>query len=234
MCGRYVLAQPLEEVAAYFGATVSPALEHSYAPSYNVAPTDNVIGLAVRSSGERLLRPYRWGLVPSWATNPSIGNRMFNARAETVASRPAFRAAFHARRIAVVADGYYEWQKGPSGRRQPYYFERADGAPLAFAGLWEPWRDPKGPEDRPWLRSCTIITAEASSDVAAFHDRMPAILADGALEFWLDPSEDDEEGLQALLAPVQKGTLRFYPVGQKVGNVRNNDPGLLERVEAAG
>jgi len=233
MCGRYVLAQPVEQVAEYFGATVAPALEQAYAPSYNVAPTDNVIGLAPLPSGERVLRGYRWGLVPSWATDPSIGNRLFNARAETVASRPAFRSAFRSRRIAVVADGYYEWKKGPSNRRQPYYFQRADGAPMAFAGLWEPWRKPGGPEEGEWLRTCTIITADAASDVAAIHDRMPAILEAGALEIWLDPTAEDEEELEALLAPGPTGTLRYYPVGRQVGNVRNNDPELLAKVEIA-
>jgi putative SOS response-associated peptidase YedK len=231
MCGRYVLAQPVEQVAEYLGATVAPALEQAYVPSYNVAPTDNVIGLVSLPEGDRVLRGYRWGLVPSWAPDPSIGNRLFNARAETVVSRPAFRSAFRSRRIAIVADGYYEWQKGPSNRRQPYYFQRADGAPMAFAGLWEPWRKPG--DDGEWLRTCTIITADATSDVAAIHDRMPAILESGALEVWLDPSADDEEELGVLLAPGLPGTLRYYPVGRQVGNVRNNDPELLSKVEIA-
>jgi putative SOS response-associated peptidase YedK len=234
VCGRYVLAQPIEDVAAYFGAEVEPELPGSYRPSFNVAPTDAALAVRVGREGERTLRSYRWGLVPSWAKDLSVGNRLFNARAETVATKPAFRAAFAGRRVAVVADGYFEWRKD-SGPRQPFYFRRTDGAPLAFAGLWEPWRSPaRALEEEGWIRSCTIITTDANNDVATVHNRMPVILDDDVLEAWLDPELHDRDELEALLAPAVSGTLSSYPVGRRVGNVRNNDESLLAPMELEG
>lgn len=235
MCGRYVLAQPIEAVAAYFGADLEPETAALYQPSFNLAPTDEAFAVGWDRDGERVLRPYSWGLVPSWAKDLSVGNRQFNARAETVATKPAFRSAFTARRVAVVADGYYEWRKDTATRRQPYYFRRADGAPIAFAGLWEPWRNRGLPDEHEgWIRSCTIITTDASPDVVAVHDRMPVILDHEVFEAWLDPALHDRDELEALLRPAPNGTLSSYPVSRRVGNVRNNDESLLAPVVLEG
>lgn len=145
MCGRISLFTPPERLARIFHAELEPDVDPEGRPSWNVPPTRSILGLVDRAGDgtgpHRSLGRYRWGLVPSWAKDPAVGNRMFNARAETVATKPSFRAAFTARRLAVVADGFYEWQRGPGGERLPYYFTRADGVPLALAGLWEQWWD---------------------------------------------------------------------------------------------
>lgn len=231
MCGRYVLETPPEDIARYFGARISPDIEALRVPSYNVAPTTRVLGVAVDRDGERVLGAYRWGLVPSWAKAPAVGSRTFNARAETVASKPSFRAAFESRRIAVPADGYWEWRKGPGTLRQPFYFHRVDGEPLAFAGLSERWRDTRpGAEPETWLRTCTIITTAASGELVEIHDRMPVILDRAALEVWLDPTSSDRYELEALLRPAPVASLAYYPVDRRVGDVRENDRGLLEPI----
>ncbi|HLI16395.1 MAG TPA: SOS response-associated peptidase [Acidimicrobiales bacterium] len=233
MCGRYVLVTPPPVLASRFGARLAPGVEERFVPSYNVAPTRTVLGVAAGADGERVLDAYRWGLVPSWARDASIGTRLFNARAETLARKPAFRAAFARRRLAVVADGFYEWRREPAGRRQPFFLSRPDGAPLAFAGLWESWRDPGRPDDPgASVRSCTIVTTAANEDVAPVHDRMPALLEAGALDAWLDPLADLEE-LEALLRSPRGGTLVRRPVDRRVGDVRNDSPALLAEREAA-
>lgn len=220
-----------EELAGFFGARLDASAESVRAPSYNVAPTATVLGVAADGDDARVLRSYRWGLVPSWAKDPSAGNRMFNARAETIATKPSFRAAFASRRIVVVADGYWEWRKGPGKLRQPYYLHSADGKPLAFAGLAESWRDSRPDlDDGPSIRSCTIVTTTASDELAAIHDRMPVVLREGALDVWLDPTSRDRETLENLLCPAPAATLHCYPVDRRVGDVRNNDRGLLARI----
>lgn len=210
-----------------------PGVEDRYRPSWNVAPTTQV--LAVRSEeNARVLDVFLWGLVPSWARDPAIGLKTFNARAETVATKPTFRAAFRRHRIAVVAQGYYEWRKGPGTTRQPFYFERAEGGLLTFAGLYETWRDPSaGNEAEDRLRTCTIITTAASDDVVSVHDRMPAFLSPDALDAWLDPGNDDAGELEAMLRPEAPGALAFRPVSGRVGSVANNDPSLIAPVEAS-
>lgn len=228
MCGRYVLATPIDELVSFFEAKLASGVREEYQPSYNVAPTRSVLGLVEEESRGRVLDEFRWGLVPSWAKDPTIGSRMFNARAESVATKPSYRAAFKTRRLAIVADGFYEWRKDDSGRRQPFYFTRADREPMAFAGLWEVWRDPSAKdEDASWLRSCTIITTDANREVAAVHDRMPVLLEAGALERWIDPSTAERDELEGLLRPADAGTLTFVPVDRRVGLVANNDPGLI-------
>ncbi len=233
MCCRYVLETPPEELARYFGARISSGLEVLRLPSYNIAPTTQVLGVAADRDGERVLDVYRWGLVPSWAKDPSAGARTFNARAETVASKPSFRSAFRHRRIAVVADGFWEWRRGAGTSRQPFYLHRADGEPLAFAGLYESWHDVRpGAAPETWLHPCTIITTAASGALVEIHDRMPAILDRSALDVWLDPANDDRDELEALLRPDSAPSLAYYPVARRVGNVRENDRGLLEPVAA--
>ena len=197
----------------------------------------------------RELRVVRWGLVPFWAKDPSIGSRLINARAETVASKPAFRRAFSRRRCLLPADGYYEWQRpgeagsddtpggrgkgGKGGAKQPYFIFRRDGGPLAFAGLYELWRDESVPDDHEhaWLWTATIITTSAPDELGKIHERMPMIIEPDRWADWLDPESKDPADLMSLLAPAAAGGLDSYPVSTAVNSVRNNGPHLLERID---
>ncbi len=249
MCGRFALYTPPARIARYFGATLAEDTEQEYKPSWNVAPTDQVLGVRERpprpgpaeeggaptdgqpdAQPERLVMSFRWGLVPWWSKDAKAGSRLFNARSETVATRASFREAFKERRIIVPADGFYEWRKTKTGARQPHYFTRADGAPLAFAGLAERWRPKDAPKDTPYLRSCTVITAPGGADMEGIHDRMPVILDPATFDLWLDPTNEDSEALRALLRPPPAGTVVHHLVGPRIGNVRNNDPTLIESV----
>jgi putative SOS response-associated peptidase YedK len=181
---------------------------------------------------ERELRVLRWGLVPSWAKDQSIGSRLINARAETVAAKPSFRRAFACRRCLLPADGFYEWiPVTDQGRtvKQPYYIHRADGGTLAFAGVYELWRDPAVPDDDadPWLWSAAIITTSATDDVGRIHDRMPMVIEPARWADWLDPARTEPGALQYLLQPAVSGGLASYPVSTAVNSVRNNGPELI-------
>jgi putative SOS response-associated peptidase YedK len=189
------------------------------------------------AAGEaRELRVVRWGLVPFWAKDPSIGSRMINARAETVSVKPAFRRAFARRRCLLPADGYYEWYR-PGGdakaAKQPYYIYRADGAPLAFAGLYELWRNPEFPDDHPdaWLWTSTIITTSAPDELGRIHDRMPMVIGPELWADWLDPGNNDTGDLMGLLAPAGASGLISRRVSTAVNSVRNNGPRLIEPAE---
>jgi len=232
-------------MARYFGAALAEGTDPEHTPSWNVAPTDEVFGVRDRparpegeqesqregtSEPERLLMSFRWGLIPWWSKDATSGSRLFNARSETVATKPSFREAFRERRIIVPADGFYEWHKTKTGSRRPHYFSRADGEPLAFAGLAERWREKGAPQGTPYLRSCTVITTPGGADMAGIHDRMPVILDPATFDLWLDPANDDAEELLALLRPPPAGTVVHHPVGPRVGNVRNNEPALIEPV----
>jgi putative SOS response-associated peptidase YedK len=235
MCGRFALFTPPVRLARYFQATLGDDLEPERSPNWNVAPTTQVLGItARRPDGDdeltRLLTEFRWGLVPSWAKDPTAGSRLFNARGETVATKPSFRAAFKARRIIVPADGFYEWHAQSGGGKQPHYFSRADGEPLAFAGLSEWWRDKSAPADAPGLCSCTIITTSASQDMDGIHDRMPVILNPDTFDVWLDPETEDPSELTALVRAAPSGTLVHHPVDRRVGSVRNNGATLIDPV----
>jgi putative SOS response-associated peptidase YedK len=226
MCGRFVSYSPPDELAAYFGAAPP---ERLLEPSYNVAPTDEVYAVVARD-GHRRMGTLRWGLVPAWADDPKVGSRMINARAETVATKPAFRRAFQRRRCLLPADGFYEWQQVPGRRaRQPWFVHRADGEPLALAGLWERWSDPAVADAAP-VFTCCVITTPANADMAPVHDRMPAVLAPGEWDRWLDPGEDDLAVLAALLRPAPDGLLALRPVSSAVNNVRNQGPELVDAV----
>jgi putative SOS response-associated peptidase YedK len=184
----------------------------------------------------RELRVVRWGLVPSWAKDPSMGGRLINARAETVDSKPAFRKAFARRRCLLPADGYYEWQpREVDGRtiKQPYYISRADGGPLAMAGIYELWRDQAVPDDheRAWLWTAAIITTNAPDELGRIHDRMPMIIGADSWTDWLDPASDDPADLRALLAPAVSGGLVWRPVSTEVNSVRHNGAQLIEPIE---
>jgi putative SOS response-associated peptidase YedK len=243
MCGRFALYTPPAKIARYFGAQLAEGEDGEHAPSWNVAPTDSVLGVrdrparlpeegATKEGGEpeRILMSFRWGLIPWWSKDAKSGSRLFNARGETVATRASFREAFRERRIIVPADGFYEWHKTKTGARQPHYFDRADGQPLAFAGLAERWRDKNAGPDAPLIRSCTVITTTAGPDMSGIHDRMPVILDPATFDVWLDPANEDIEELRALLRAPAAGTVVHHPVGPRIGNVRNNDPTLIESV----
>lgn len=234
MCGRFVSATPPDQLAAYFDAALAaPEL----AASYNVAPTNDVYAVVQTAQG-RQLEAVHWGLVPSWAKDVKLGQKMINARADTLATKSAFKTSFAKRRCIIPADGFYEWQVVP-GRltargtpaKQPMFIHRADGAPLAFAGLWAVWRDPAAGPEAPWLHSATIITTDANAVVAPVHDRMPAILAPDDWEAWLDPDHHDLAELQALLGPAPDDVLVLHPVSTAVNNVRNKGPELADPVD---
>jgi putative SOS response-associated peptidase YedK len=231
MCGRYAFFTPIEAVTRLFG--VSEVHAHDLAPRYNIAPTQEVPIIRVSPFLEedaahaavRELALARWGLVPFWAKEPSIGNRMINARGETVARKPAFRAAFRKRRCLVPADGFFEWQQTDSGK-QPWYIHAVSGEPLALAGLWELWDPPEGGAP---LASCTIITTGANEFMHDLHDRMPVVLDTRGRDAWLDP-ETPVEWLQALLAPAAEEMLEAWPVSRRVNSPFNEDPSLVEKV----
>ncbi len=226
MCGRFASTTPPDALAAYFGAEASIVDADETQPDYNVAPTRDVPVVRVREE-QRHLDHLRWGLVPRWAKDLRIGSKMINARAETVASKNAFRSAFTKRRCIVSADGFYEWKRLDDKTKQPTYIHRADGDPLAFAGLWERWSDA---EDHREFHTFTIITTTANETMAPIHDRMPVLLAPKDWDAWLDPSNHGVDALQSLLLPAPEGLLVTRPVSDKVNNVRNNDATLLDAV----
>ena len=191
---------------------------------------------ALEHGGVRELRVVRWGLVPFWAKDTSIGSRLINARAETVATKPAFRRAFARHRCLLPADGFYEWEKSGDPkhpRKQPYYIHREDGGVLAFAGLYELWRDKDRPEDEPdaWLWTATIITTRAEDEVGRIHDRMPMVIDPAHWADWLDPTATSTEALHGLMAPASSAHLTTYPVSTEVNSVRHNGPELIEPME---
>lgn len=227
MCGRFVSSSPPDEIARYFDA--QPPAEAALEPNWNVAPTNDVYVVMV-DGGVRHLEPHHWGLVPFWATSPAIGNKMINARSEGLAEKNAFKHAFRKRRCIVPADGFYEWQKVPGQKtKQPYFIQREDHEPLAFAGLWEEWRGPDR-DGQQRLRSATIITTSANETMAPIHDRMPVLLPPSAWDEWLDPANADLETLGRLLVPAPPRILTMHPVATDVGNVRNRGPHLVDPV----
>lgn len=244
MCGRYASARSRIELLEEFGVQ-RDRVEESLKPDYNVAPTKPVYAVMTRQAGDdagaggvpvRELRVVRWGLVPSWAKDISIGSRMINARAETVSEKPAFRAAFARRRCLLPADGYYEWQQPPAGTKapkQPYFICRPDHGQLALAGLYELWRDPVLPREDPasWLWTAAVITTTAPDELGQIHDRMPMLIDRGSWADWLDPASSDASDLRALLAPAAACGLISYPVSLAVNSVRNNGPELIEQAE---
>jgi putative SOS response-associated peptidase YedK len=227
MCGRFVSASPPDEIARYFDAA---APEQALPENYNVAPTNDVYAV-YETGGVRRLDAFHWGFVPHWAKDPSVGNRMINARAETLATKNAYKPALRKRRCIIPADGFYEWKKIPGQKtKQPMYINRRDGEHLAFAGLWTIWRDAQGEE----LHSCTIITTSANKDVADVHDRMPVILGEGNWATWLDETNDDLDVLGKLLVPAPPRVIQLRPVSTEVNNVRNKGSHLIEPVDPAG
>lgn len=254
MCGRYASSRRPEDLVEEF-EVVDSRVPVPLEADYNVAPTKEVYAVLERAprrgtpddtdgtdgtdvtdvEPERQLRTLRWGLVPSWAKDPSIGNRMINARSETVAEKPAFRRAFAARRCLLPADGYYEWYptsdltKAGKPRKQPFFIRPADGGVLAMAGLYEIWRDPTRAEDdeQRFVWTCTVLTTQAEDDLGHLHDRMPLMVDADRRAAWLDPRASGPQLLD-LLTPAAPGRLEAFPVSPAVGNVRNNGPQLVE------
>ena len=217
MCGRYTLTTPTEGLHALFGFDELPNLP----PRYNIAPTQDVA--AVRSSpesGKPSFTLFRWGLIPSWAKDPAIGSKMINARAETVAEKPAFRTAFRRRRCLLPADSFYEWETRKDGTKQPWRVTLEGGGPFAFAGLWEEWLGADGSE----VESCTIVTTRAAPAIEDIHHRMPVMLDPADFDLWLSGEPDVA---YQLLRPFA-GELDAYCVSTRVNNVRNDDETLIE------
>jgi putative SOS response-associated peptidase YedK len=267
MCGRYVSVSSPTILAERFKVEEVRVTETE--ANYNVAPRADVPVVA-ESKGRRTLDLVRWGLVPSWAKDLSIGDRMINARAEKITTSNAYKRAFERRRCIIPADGFYEWEPVPRdeseategersaestrgqrdesaategeptrGRRggkkvkQPWFFRRRDGEPLAFAGLWEIWHDPKLGDDAPRIRTCVIITTDANDLVRPVHDRMPVVLAEREWSTWLDRDNHDVSTLQELLVPAPPDEFETWPVSTLVNKADNNSPELLDPVPVA-
>ena len=211
MCGRFAFYSPREAITRLFGVE----FPLDFAPRYNIAPTQHVAALRLSTAGTPEPAMLRWGLVPSWAKDAAIGNRLINARAETVAEKPSFRAAYRRRRCVILADGFYEWQ-AVDGAKQPYFIAAADAQPFAMAGLWERWDREAQP-----LETCTIITAQANRFMRALHARMPVVLETGDVGRWLERGDAD------LLAPCREDRLIAQAVARSVNNPRNEGPELI-------
>ena len=222
MCGRYMITSPLEAIRDLFDlADGMPVASDALSPRYNVAPTQDVPIVRTRPDGVgRELALLRWGLIPHWAKDEGIGNRLINARGESVADKPSFRDSYRRRRCLVVADGFYEWKKEGT-RKQPYYIRLKGGGAFGFAGLWSSWKRPDGGS----VESCTIITTEPNALCAGIHDRMPVIVPPSRHADWLAPARTDG---QALLEPYDSQAMEAWPVSPRVGNPRNDDPRLVE------
>jgi putative SOS response-associated peptidase YedK len=222
MCGRYTLRANPRQLAEAFAVLRTPEV----VPRFNVAPTQPI--LTIRDAGDGLAAELvKWGLVPSWAKDPSIGNKLINARAETVREKPAFRAAFKRRRCVIAADGFYEWQRLDGRGKQPWFFRLPDDEPFGFAGLWETWEAPDGSA----VETACIVTTEANATVAPVHDRMPVILPPEDHARWLDPEADGGPALLRLLRPYE-GPMDAYPVPSRVNSPKFDAPELVARNSA--
>lgn len=221
MCGRFALTAPASTITEIFQVDVLPDV----LPRYNVAPTTQVLCVVEEQPGERTAQTFRWGLVPFWAKDIKIGYRMINARSETVASKPAFRAAFKKRRLLILADGFYEWKRLDKKNKIPHLIGLGDGKPFAMAGIWESWTDPDSGDE---VRTCSILTTGPNSLMEEIHDRMPVILPQSQWSLWLDPQVQDKERLQELLVPYPADEMAARRVSNKVGNVRNKGPEVQE------
>lgn len=219
MCGRFALISSTEQVAAAMGVnSAGMAGIPDAVPRYNIAPTQPVLAVRLDAQGERELTFFRWGLIPSWSKDTTIGSRLINARSETVAEKPSFRTAFKRRRCLIPADGFFEWQK-MNQHKQPLYIHGVDARPLALAGLWEIWQDPEGSS----LQTCTILTTTPNDFMAPIHNRMPVILEPEDYGMWLDPGDDPSDGLH-LLRPYPTEKLAAHPVSTAVNNPRHDSP----------
>ncbi len=224
MCGRYSQRQSAKIIAQAFQVDEVPTLE----PRYNIAPTQSVpTVLQTSASTNRQFKMLHWGLIPSWAKDSKMGAKLINARAETVAEKPAFRSAFRQRRCLVLADGFYEWQQQEQKKqKQPFYFCLSDERPFAFAGLWEHWKGEDGEE----IESCTLLTTEANELMQPIHNRMPVILDPKDYDLWLDLEVKKPELLQPLLHSYRSEEMTAYPVSKVVNKPSNDSAECIERV----
>ncbi len=226
MCGRYTLRRSAEEVADAFDATPLDDLTWP-GPRYNIAPTQDALFVRSAEDGSRQLAGGRWGLVPFWVDDPDDFPTLINARAESAPEKPSFREAFRKRRCLVPADGFYEWQAGNGGPKQPFHVRLEDDRPFAFAGLWERWGEKDEGAEGDYVRSYTILTTDASDLVATVHDRQPAFLLPGDYERWLDPASEEEE-LREILAPIEPEGLELQPISRRVNDPSNDDLSVLQ------
>ena len=221
MCGRFVQYSPLDLICEFFNIDVVTC---DIKPSYNIAPTHEVLAV-IRHNGNRLGKLH-WGLVPSWAKDPSGASRLINARIETLKEKPSFCNAFKKRRCLIIADGFYEWKRD-NHQKQPWYFTSPSGNPFAFAGLWETWKSKDGSN----YSSCTIITTPSMESVMKIHNRMPFILSQDAIAPWLDPDIQDGKQIETILRDGQVRKLRGYPISKFVNSVANNEARCIEQLE---
>lgn len=250
MCGRYAATKDPATLAAEFDAVDATDGAHP-GPDHNVAPTKNVVAVVQRhprdeegrpdpERTERTLRVMRWGFVPPWAKDVSVGAKMINARSESAASKPAFRASMAGRRCIVPADGWFEWRQhaaahpgGKAAAKQPFFVTRTDGVSLAMAGIWTTWRDKAADADAPPLVTCAVLTTDAVGPLAEIHERMPLLLPPSAWASWLDPDSADATALLGTPPGELIDALELRPVSTEVNSVRNNGPALVERYEPA-
>jgi putative SOS response-associated peptidase YedK len=222
VCGRFTLSTSPIEIANHFDLDETPELK----ARFNVAPGQSIATVSVAGEARRsVLSLRRWGLVPSWAKDSKIGNRLINARAETVSEKPSFRSALRRRRCLVPADGFYEWS-GPKGSKQPYFIGLDGRALFGFAGLWERWTDPEGE----MLESCTLLTTNATEHLSALHARMPVIVDPVDYELWMDPDVSEPDLVSPIVGRNLGGALGFYPISEHVNDVRHDDPHCLEAI----
>jgi len=220
MCGRFTLFDSSDSLAEWFGLGEGTSLS----PRYNITPAQAVAVVRIPAEGaDRELALLRWGLVPSWAKDPSVGYRMINARAETAAEKPAFRSAIRRRRCLVPADGFYEWKR-TGGSKQPYYVRMRDGATFAFAGIWEFWKGEGGDT----IESCALLTTGPNELLEPIHDRMPVIIPSRGYDIWLSPMVQDPSALTSFFAPYPAGEMTAYPVRTLVNNPKMDEPALIE------
>ena len=223
MCGRFTLHTDLEQIQQVFKIDETAAEPQ---PSYNIAPTQPVLSV-LRRDGKTTLVEMRWGLIPFWAKDPSIGSRMINARAESLSAKTSFKRPFKSQRCLIVSDGFYEWRKDGT-QKVPMFIHLKSGEPFGFAGLYDTWKSPEG---EVWT-TCTIITGEPNALVKPIHDRMPVIIPGKQQAAWLDPANQDTAKLSKLLVPYPAGEMQAYPVSRLVNSVQNNSPQLIEPLAA--
>jgi len=220
MCGRFTLRTPKERIKREFQLKVEPFVE----ARYNIAPTQNVLAVRQSTDGREAVE-LKWGLIPSWAKDASMGARLINARSETVTEKPSFREAFKRRRVIIPADGIYEWRRA-GGSKQPYFFHMRDDRVFGFAGLWDKWRDEEGEV----IESCTILTTEANEVFRAVHDRMPVILHPDAYNEWLSDDPRGVSALKELLHPYPSSEMVAYPVSSRVNSPQNQGEDLIKQL----